>query len=245
MTTASKPKSGYEKWQDYINNAVDNTRWDVYDCEIKMAVNEFNRHLSGQSGYRPLDWQLIKAMTWVETGAESKKWGSNPIQIGNPGDPGLTSFLTGNEGGNLILPPAWQGRLTVGTARTIPSHNIRAGIGYLLMRMANFSIKSVPDADTKTYEVTVKVGDSLDKIAKAQGSTIDAMKKLNPTAHVLRPGQALQYQKATMRKVIVGWKLMTTSSIAVYYNGGDSMYAKKLDYALALIGKGKAAICTQ
>jgi LysM domain len=121
-----------------------------------------------------------------------------------------------------------------------------AGIGYLLMKTANFAIKNVPDVDTRTYEVAVKAGDSLDKIARTQGSTVEVMKKLNQTAHTLRPGRVLKYQKASLKKVIVGWKPITTSSIAVYYNGGgDSLYAKKLDYALSLVRKGKAAVCAQ
>lgn len=99
MVRLAQPNTGFEKWQDGINRAVGDSKWNAWDCEIRMAVDEYNRHLSGTSGYRPLDWQLIKAMIWVETGAESKKWRSNPIQIGNPGDPGLRSLLAGNEGG--------------------------------------------------------------------------------------------------------------------------------------------------
>jgi hypothetical protein len=127
--------------------------------------------LSSVAGYRLLDWQLIKAMLWTETGAAHAEWNSRPMQIGVPGDPGLTSFLSGQEGGDLILPPNWKGKLTTGSVRTISTHNIRAGVGYLLMRMANFEHKSVPASDTNTYDVTVKAGDSLEKIAKAQGST--------------------------------------------------------------------------
>lgn len=155
----------------------------------------------------------------------------------------MRSLLLGNEGGDLIIPPAWKNRLTVRTAATIPNHHIRAGIGYLLMRMANYAIKSVPDSDGTTYEVKVQAGDSIAKIAKAKDSTVEIMQKLNPAAHVLKPGQVLKYQKASLKKVITGWKIVTTSSIAIYYNAGDSMYAKKLDYALTLIQKGKAAIC--
>ncbi|AJY12389.1 LysM peptidoglycan-binding domain-containing protein [Burkholderia dolosa] len=243
MAVQAPPKTGFEKWQDGIDKAVGNTRWDSWDCEIRMAVDEYNRHLSGTAGYRPLDWQLIKAMVWVETGAESRKWGSNPMQIGNPGDPGLRSLLAGNEGGDLIIPAAWKDRLTAGAATTMGAYNIRAGIGYLLMRMANYAIKSVPDSDSATYEVNVQAGDSISKIAKAKGSTVEIMQKLNPAAHILRPGQTLKYRKASLRKVIVGWKIITTSSIATSYNVGDSMYAKKLDYALALIRNGEAAIC--
>jgi hypothetical protein len=73
MATATKLKSGFEKWQDGINKAVGDAEWNVYDCEIQMAVNEFNGHLSGQSGYRPLDWQFIKAIVWTETGAGTPK----------------------------------------------------------------------------------------------------------------------------------------------------------------------------
>ena len=55
-------RTGFEKWQDGLNAAVANDKWDAYDCEIQTAVNEFNRHLGGTAGYRSLDWQLIKAM---------------------------------------------------------------------------------------------------------------------------------------------------------------------------------------
>jgi hypothetical protein len=111
------------------------------------------------------------------------------------------------------------------------------------MRMANYAIKSIQDSDSATYEVKVQTGDSIAKIAQTKSSTVEVMQKLNPTAHVLRPGQVLKYKKASLKKVITGWKMITTSSIATYYNVGDSMYAKKLDYALTLIRKGKAAIC--
>ena len=246
MAVQALQKTGFEKWQEGINAAVDNAKWDFWDCEIQTAVNEYNRHLSGEAGYRQLDWNFIKAMLWVETGANNSEWNFKPMQIGVAGDPGLTSFFSGKEGGNLILPPAWKGRLTVGSVRTIPAHNIRAGIGYLLMRMADFEHRSVLGTDSKVYEITVKPGDSPDKIAKTQGSTVDILKKLNPTATVLRPGQVLKYQKASIQRVIVSWRHLSTTLIAQRYNGGgDSNYAKKLDYALSLIREGKAALCAQ
>lgn len=96
-----------------------------------------------------------------------------------------------------------------------------------------------------TFDIVVKPGDSIEKIAKAQGSTVEMLKRLNPVAHVLRPGQVLKYQKATMQKVIIGWKFVNPSSIARYYNVGDSMYSRKLQYALAIGRKGRAAVCAQ
>ncbi|MDR2207763.1 MAG: LysM peptidoglycan-binding domain-containing protein [Azoarcus sp.] len=244
MTTPAPAKTGFEKWQDGIDKASKNAKWDSWDCEIQMAVDEINRHLSGTSGYKPLDWQLIKAMAWVESGAAHSEWNSKPMRIGVFGDPGLRSLLSGNEGGDLILPPAWKAKLTTESVRTVPSYNIRAGVGYLLMRTANYEYKSVLAADTKVYEVTVKPGDSLDKIAKAQGSTVDTLKKLNPTATVLQPKQVLKYQKASVQRVITGWQHMTTQFIAKRYNGGgDINYATKLDYVLKAVRQREALEC--
>lgn len=119
-------------------------------------------------------------------------------------------------------------------------------IGYLLMRMANYEHRSVPATDTKIHEVTVKAGDSLDKIARAQGTTLEVLTKLNPTAGVLRPGQVLKYQKASIQRVISGWRPLSTTQIAQRYNGGgDPNYAKKLDFALEQVRKAKGAACAQ
>lgn len=245
MALQAPIRTGFEKWQDTLNKAVDDPAWNAYDCEIRMAVGEFNSHLTGTAGYRQLDWQLIKAMLWTETGAASGEWKSKPMQIGVPGDPGLRAFLSGTEGGELILPPIWQSRLTVGTVRTIPAHNIRAGIGYLLMRLANFEYKSMLSTDVKTiYEVTINPGDSLERIAKSQGSTTEILRSLNPTSGALRPGQVLKYQKGAVQRVITSWRPITAAIIAQRYNGGgDVNYARKLDYALSLIRKGKEMVC--
>ena len=247
MAVEAASQAGFEKWKATLDKATSDAKWNEYDCEIRTAVNEFNTHLVKSTGYVPLDWQLIKAMLWTETGAENKQWKSKPMQIGVPGDPGLASLLSGKEGGELILPPAWKGRLSASSAATIPTHNIHAGIGYLLMRMAIFEYRSVPASDTRIYEVTAGPGDSLAKIAKARGTTVESLKKLNPgTGDMLRPGQILKYQKASIERLITGWRVISTSMIAQRYNGGgDPNYAKKLEYALNLVRKGKEVACAQ
>ena len=246
MNIQTLPRTGFEKWQDGINKAANDTKWHVWDCEIQMTVNEYNRHLSETAGYRPLDWQIIKAMAWVESGAANLEWNSRPMRIGVHGDPGLTSLLFGNEGGDLILPPAWKQQLTVGSVRSIPVHNIRAGVGYLLMKVASYEYRNISDADSKIYEITVKTGDSLNKIAKVNSSTIDTLQKLNPMVNVLQPGQRLKYQKASIKRVITNWQPISTSLIARRYNGGrDPNYAKKLDYVLGILRKGKVVVCVQ
>lgn len=229
---ASGPgKSGLEKWQDGIRKAVDDPRWHTYDCEIKMAISEFDQHLRSTTGYRTPDWQLIK--------------GTKPMQIGVIGDPGLTSLLSGKEGGELILPPAMKSGLSASTVRIMPSQNIRAGLGYLLMRMAIYEFQSVLAAGINPVkEVTVKIGDSFEKIAKAQGTTVQIIKKLNPMANVLRTGQTLKFQKGKVELVIADWRPISSMEIARRYNGGgDHNYVQKLDFALSLIRKGKEAVC--
>jgi hypothetical protein len=246
MTTtqpaAAKMRSSYELWQATIDASLKDPRWHLYDCDLQRIAAEFNRHLCGKGGYFPLDWRMIKAMVWTESGGPNNPaWRNNPMQIGNSGDPGLAALLSGKEGGDLIMPAEIKRTLTTTSVRSSAQMNIFAGIAYLLMRTARFGIATVPDdKDRKIYEVVVKTGDSLHKIARANGSTVDTLKKLNPGAFVLKPGHMLKYQKADIQKIIVGWDMVTTSTIATRYNVGDPAYAKKLTYCLAVMRKREA-----
>jgi len=240
MAVEAPPKTGLEKWKDGIRAATKSEKWNSWDNEIQTAVSEYNHHLLSETGCFFLDWRLIKAILWVESGANNPEWQIKPMRIGVVGDPGLTSFLSGKEGGELIIPPMWEGRLTIASARSIPAHNIRAGIGYLLMRMANFKYRSVLDTDSAIYEVTVKAGDSLEKISRARGSTVEVLKNLNPMASILRPGQILRYQKASIKRFITGWRHASPTTVANYYNGdGDSDYVEKLQFVLDSIRSPK------
>jgi hypothetical protein len=236
---AAKTRSSYELWQDTIDTSLKDPRWHLYDCDLQRIVAEFNRHLSGKGGYFPLDWRIIKAMVWTESGGPNNPaWHNNPMQIGNSGDPGLAALLSGKEGGDLIMPAEIKRTLTTTSVRSSPQMNIIAGIAYLLMRLARFDIATIPDnKDHKVYEVLVKPGDSLDKVARANASTVDTLKKLNPGAFFLKPGQTLKYHKAAIQKIIVGWNMVTTSTVAARYNVGDPAYAKKLNYCLATMRK--------
>lgn len=165
------------------------------------------------------------------------------MQIGNAQDAGLMALLGDREGGDLVVPPSLRVTLSIHSVRTEPASNIRAGIGYLLMRMATFAFKSVVDADDKIHEVIVKDRDNLEKIAKTEGSTPEIMKKLNPSVHLLKAGQVLKYQKASVRKVITGWMPLTPSGIATRYNVGDPTYARKMDHALPAVRKMTETVC--
>lgn len=241
MTAA---ESGFASWAIGIDNAEDDPKWDVYDCEIILAINEINQHLIGQGGYSPLDWRIIKAMIWVETGAKSKYWKTNPMQIGMFNDPGLDVVLSGKEGSSLVVPPPWRTLLTLASVKVLPAHNIRAGTAYLLTKLANFAFREVQDSDTRIHEIRVTRGDSLEKIARSCGSTVETLNRLNPGTYTIYPGQILKYQKSSRKLVISGWKPFTSENVARYYNGrGDALYVRKLDYALSSIFQRAATLC--
>ena len=212
------------------------------DCDIKQIVSMFNRHLAGQ-GYITLDWRTVKAMIWTETGGpDNRAWKKNPMQIGKQDDPGLRALLFGNEGGELIMPTALRQRLTVAAVLSTPKSNIEAGTAYLLMRHARYEIKTVHDrTDKKIYAAKVGPGDSLDKFARTHGTTVDVLKSSNVTTAMLRPGQELKYQKASLRKVIAGWQMITSTSIARRYNVGDARYSQKLNYCLEVMKRNRIA----
>lgn len=234
-------KSRFGLWQTTIDSALSDRRWHAYDCDIQATVNRFNRHLAGTPNYYFLDWRLVKAMVWTESGGPTNRaWSSRPIQIGNPGDPGLRALFSDKEGGPLILPPDMKDKLTLATATATPQMNIQAGIAYLLMRLAKFGMATVIDpADNKVYEVAAKPGDTFERIARANGTTVDTLKALNKSMVILRLGQTVRFQKASIRKIITRWDPPTPRNIATRYNVGDPDYARKLEYCLCIIRKAQ------
>lgn len=160
------------------------------------------------------------------------------MHIGNAGDPGLKALLAAHEGGEVVMPPALRLKLTTANVST-PAMNIRAGIGYLLMRAASFEHITVFDAnDAVVHEVTVKPGDSLSKMAADEGTTVETLGKLNPAAvAVIKPGQVLKCRKASIQRVVKAWSTIGTALVAQRYNtvNGDPAYQKKLDYCLSVM----------
>ncbi len=78
------------------------------------------------------------------------------------------------------------------------------------------------------------------------GSARRLMSQSRRGATVLRPGQTLSYEKASIQKTIAGWKPMNSISIADLYNGGgDATYARKLDFVAGLIRNTGAVACAQ
>lgn len=245
ISLAKNTASGtFQGWKQYINTALEDGEWNKWDCDIQTIVNDYNTHLAGSKGYVPLNWQWVKAILWVESGAGVPAWNSKPMQIGVANDPGLGALLHGDEGGEIILPPSYQKLLTAASAKTNPVDNIRAGVGYLLMRMARFEQQVVADANSPITPVTIKAGDNLSLLAKRYGSTVEHLQALNPGVKTLRIGQVINVQKASQQKVITGWRTISNQLIHARYNGfGDPSYARKLDYVLPLIQQGAPSKC--
>lgn len=230
-----------------------------YDADIRHIVGTFNRYLSKkypESHYQDLDWRVIKAMIWVESGHKPSAWRFRPMQIGNIGDPGLQAVLhlkktrlkngkvhIQSEGAELIIPPEYTANLTWKNKEKIrhdPQLNIQAGVAYLLMRHAKFGYRTVVDFDEKDYKITVKFGDNINKIAAANGTTVNILKQFNPQINIqhLQAGLLLKYKKAKIRKTVLGWYSMNFLSITKKYNAkGDRRYMKKLKYAYTEINR--------
>ncbi|HEX4966763.1 MAG TPA: LysM peptidoglycan-binding domain-containing protein [Thermoanaerobaculia bacterium] len=231
-------KTGFEKT---IDGALTDSAWDEYDCDLMKIVRQFNQYLAQTPGFKPLDWILVKAMIWTETSGPSKKaWKTKPMQIGNPGDPGLLALFSRSGGGDLIIPPVFKPELTAASATTKPLMNIKAGIAYLLMRSATFDYKTFLQGAISNYKVLP--GDSFAKIARRQHSTTETLQRLNPSVNILHPKEIIKFQEAVTKMVITNWNPITTATIAGRYNVGDDDYAKKLEYCLAVMGRIKRTI---
>ena len=235
-------KTKYQLWQETVDDGLTNAAWDVYDTTIQLEVADYNSRHSGTPGYKQVNWLLIKAMLWAESGGpKSKAWKTRPMQIGNTGDPGYATVKNGAEGSSVVMPPKLKGELPTGNINE-PHFNIRVAIAYLFTRMAKVGTQSVVDStDPKVFPYKVVKGDNgLATIAKKVGSTTETLQKLNPNAKLLHVNDTIQCQKASYKTVILGWRTFDTANIALLYNaGGDDRYAEKLDYVLSLFPKVK------
>lgn len=234
----------FEKWKQGLVIHSGKPHWQMYDCEVKAALGEYNRHLSSTPGYVAMDWMLIKAMLWTESGGENPQWKIKPLQIGVLDDPGMNAVLGDKEGGDLIMPPALRASINSHNMRSNPAQNIRGGIGYLLMKMANYAFKSIREPNAPIEQTKVGPGETLERIARRVDSTVEVMRELNPRANILHVGDVLKFQKAEVQKVITGWRPINLGNIAIKYNGkGDGRYLTKLEFAMGLVRKQQGAKC--
>ncbi len=241
MAQKKPQKTLYQLWQETVEDGLTNAAWDAYDTTLKLEVADYNSRLSGTPGYKKVDWLLIKAMLWTESGGpKGKTWKGRVLQIGNTDDPGYDVLKTGKEGASVVM----SARMKADIQGDInePHRNVRAAIAYLFTRMAKYENKSVVDpAQPMTFTYKVIKGDNgLSDIANKVGSTTEVLQKLNPSKKILHVGDVIQCQKASIKTLVSGWRTFDTTTVADRYNGGgDDKYARKLDYVLSLFAKLK------
>jgi LysM repeat protein len=225
------------KWKQTVDDGVSNKQWDEYDSLIQSEVKDYNRRLAATPHFKMLDWKVFKAIVWAEScGPATAAWTMRPMQIGNLKDKGYPCLRNGEETAPLIMSDKLKEDIKGDINQ--PQLNIRAGIAYALVRLTTSAIKSVDDPkDTTIYEHVVEKGASFDRIAPQVDTTVASLQKLNPTAKVLKIGQKIKYRKASMQRVITGWRALTTANLATRYNVGDPHYMEKLDYVLSLFPK--------
>jgi hypothetical protein len=224
-----------QEFKDTMNRGLKEKGWDQYDSIIEREVDAYNKRFSTK-----VDWTLIKAMVWIESGGlHNHAWKTRAMQIGNPGDKAYGVLKHGRENCPLIVSDALAHDIKHHSINE-PGLNIRAGIAYLYTRMARFALTTVPDAkDQEVHEYKVIPGDNFERIAHKVGTTVDTLTELNPQALILHPHQTIRYKKAKHRMKIVGWSEFSTQNIADRYNGGgDAVYKDKLDYVRGLLLPG-------
>jgi hypothetical protein len=254
-------KNKLEKWERGISHevATDRSHWDEYDSQIQRVTAVYNRHLNGVAGYIPLNWEIVKAMIWVETGTSPIAWEKAPMQIGVNGDPGLRELLT-SAAGKLILPPEYAKVLTMANVPVDPTLNIEAGVGYLLKILATFGF--VPDSAPAPFPSvafsfasptfssslleflppppasTPFAFATLDAAMPADAALFPFSMSPSPAdgTHSSKKHAAKKiHSKPKKHLTIVGWKPFTLDYIARHYNAGDGNYPGKLQYCLDII----------
>lgn len=225
---SAAPKSRFVKY-------LSESGQDKYDTVIKNEVAGYNSRFASTPGFTSLDWRWIKAMAWVESGPDSPAWLTSPLQIGNPGDPGLSIIRDDKDHSDLIASAELRSKLK--TNKIDAGLSIRAAIAYLYHRAAFPKYQYVTKIDdTNMHTYTIKKGDSLATIAKSQHTTIDVIETDSGLTDksVLHPGQVLKFKLAHKQWQINGWECWQ-QAIIDYNGGGDPQYWKKVDEAHNLI----------
>jgi LysM repeat protein len=220
-------------------NPYADARWSEYDTTIKGTVDAYNTKFRASPGYVALDWRLIKAQVWTEVvaGPDDRNWYERPMQIGRfIHDTAFKVIRNGLDHSELVTDKSLRDSIT---ADRTGANNIRAGIAYdvhLNARYANVEV--IEDAKNQVH--TVEKGETVDSIAKAEGTTVENLMTLNSldkhsAAHI-HLGQKLTFQKAHHEWKIVGWK-QWMDAIKAYNQGGDAQYLGKITDNLAKIKK--------
>ncbi len=236
-----------EAWVRGIPHNPLEPAWSVYDTDIAATVRIYNDYLARQAGFRPLPPLLIKAMCWTETGAESIKWKSRPMQIGNTGDAGLAELLSTKPASMLILPPSFRKggmyELTFSNVRTLPVFNIRAGVGYLLLRASTLIKTPVIDDNGQFFADTVRKHDTLFNMSRRDSTTIQELQTSNPSSLTrrLQPETTLRFRHISIEDTFSFTRIDAYQAASTYNNNAVEEYTNTLNYCIWVLNGGAQA----
>ncbi len=234
MSYPKDPKS-FKRWEKSKLTSLrkDRDAWDFYDVHIQITLATYDKHLTNTPGYMPLDWHKVKAMIWIETGADSQWWSTNPMQIGMYAADGGMADILETPNGALILPDEYKRTLNLTNVPHNGILNIEAGIGYLLKRLAHFGpIRVPPSAPFDSTQATSMTGRGPQMASSALTSAGQhrAHRAGSSTNHFLSISNKY-------RTGIVGWRTFDLHTIQQLYNTskGDGNYFDKLQFAYDVI----------
>jgi hypothetical protein len=223
------------KWKATMDAALSDSRSSAYDATIQAELDDDDKRFAQTPGYATLTPKLFKAVALVESGGPSNPaWTARVMQIGNPGDPGYGVLKRQEQNSGITMSQQLQADLLTKSIDE-PTLNVRAGIALILTMAAKFSASPAIDpSDGAMRTHKVGKGDSLSRIARSEGTTMQDLRQSNPgLAPSLHPGQSLNFHHAHMVTQIAGWRTIDADFVADRYNGGgDPAYAEKLGYVM-------------
>ena len=219
----------------------------TYDDEIIRYTEQWNNEYEDVPGFTPLDPNLVKAMVLQESGGHRKTaYKLDPMQIANMGDWALRVLRDGleasvPEGGydeldrvketpgrwvtverNGKKKKMWVWDYKEAEGRINANLSIEYGTRWLFQKAFKFGKRTVQDESSPIKSYEVKPGDSLSKIAKRCGTTVDVLVDYNgiEKPDSIRVGQTLTYRPAWREDFIEAMR--PWAEALKRYNGGGT-----------------------
>ncbi len=232
-----------EAWKNSVDDACQNDLCFIWDNDVRTEVEDYNRRLKETPGYVYVDWRIVLAMLWVETGPWSSEWKTRVMRFAVPGDLGYAALESHKGATTLVVRPdrlaLIDEKMRTGgrAAFNDPVLNIQAGIAYLFTRMALSDDAPRPNpGDTGLHQHVVAAQETGSSIAQLEGTSVAELRASNPDVNIdrIHSGQVLRFHRMLKGRAILGWRVFDAKNVAAQYNGGgDPFYAEKVRYVYA------------
>ncbi len=223
------------KWTATMDAAVADPCSPAYDQTIQAELRDYTARLRSTPGYVEPPFRLMKALLMIESGGPAApSWRGRVAQTGNLGDQGYGVLKTGSENSDLVMSPDLRATLA-STFINDPVLNGRAAIALVFTKaVIAVTVSAVDPADPLLRQHVMTKGDSFNRIAHTERSTVPDIRASNPSiSPALRLKERVSYHHASMVRQITSWNVIDANFLARRYNGGgDPGYVEKLNYVL-------------